>query len=118
LRDNSAKTEKLNIFISISALSKVLFNKCIKHLYKEFEEKNVNSWVVLKTLLYVLSFIFKINGRHGRDCMVVGLPTNYLCTQCLSPLTLWLWYPLRRDVLDTTLCIICQVGGFLRVLRF
>jgi len=77
LRDDSTKIEKLNICISISALSKVLFNKCIKHLYKEFEEKNVNSWVVLKTLLYVLSFIFKIKGRRGRDCMVVGFTTTY-----------------------------------------
>jgi len=29
---------------------------------------------------------------------------NYLCSQCLSPLTLWVWIQLRRGVLDTTLC--------------
>jgi hypothetical protein len=29
---------------------------------------------------------------------------NYLCNQCLSPLTLWVWILLRRGVLDTTLC--------------
>ena len=29
---------------------------------------------------------------------------NYLCSQCLSPLTLWVWIPLRWDVHDTTLC--------------
>jgi hypothetical protein len=28
----------------------------------------------------------------------------YLCNQCLSPLTLWVRTPLKRDVLDTTLC--------------
>ena len=28
---------------------------------------------------------------------------NYLCNQCLSPLT-WVQIPLRRGVLDTTLC--------------
>ena len=34
---------------------------------------------------------------------------NYLCHQCLSPLTLWVWIPLRRDVLITTLCDkVCQ----------
>jgi hypothetical protein len=34
---------------------------------------------------------------------------NYLCNQCLSPLTLWVRTPLRRGVLDTTLCDkICQ----------
>ena len=29
---------------------------------------------------------------------------NYLCNQCLSPLILWVRTPLRRGVLDTTLC--------------
>jgi hypothetical protein len=29
---------------------------------------------------------------------------NYLCNQYLSPLSLWVRIPLRRGVLDTTLC--------------
>jgi hypothetical protein len=29
---------------------------------------------------------------------------NYLCNQYLSPLTLWVWILLKRNVLDTTLC--------------
>ena len=29
---------------------------------------------------------------------------NYLCNQCLSPLTLWVRIPFRRGVLNTTLC--------------
>ena len=29
---------------------------------------------------------------------------NYLCNQCLSTLTLWVWILLRRGVLDTPLC--------------
>ena len=29
---------------------------------------------------------------------------SYLCNQCLSPLTLWFPIPLRRGVLNTTLC--------------
>jgi len=34
---------------------------------------------------------------------------NYLCNQCISPLTLWVRIPLRRGVLDTTLCDkVCQ----------
>ena len=34
---------------------------------------------------------------------------NSLCNQCLSPLTLRVRIPLRRDVLDTTLCDkVCQ----------
>jgi len=34
---------------------------------------------------------------------------NYLCNQCLSPLTLWVWILLRRSVLDTSVCDkVCQ----------
>ena len=34
---------------------------------------------------------------------------NYLCNQCLSPLTLWVQISFRRGVLDTTLCNkVCQ----------
>ena len=29
---------------------------------------------------------------------------NYLCNQCLSPITLWVRITFRRSVLDTTLC--------------
>ena len=47
-------------------------------------------------------------GR-SRDGMTVGFIT-YLCTQYLSPLTLWVRTPLRRGVLDTTLCdTVCQL---------
>jgi len=41
--------------------------------------------------------------RRGRDRMI-GWIYNYLCNQCLSPITLWVRIPLKRDVLDTTLC--------------
>jgi hypothetical protein len=48
---------------------------------------------------------------------------NYLCNQCLSPLTLWLRILLRLGVLDTTLCdslsVTCgRTVFFFRVLRF
>ena len=34
---------------------------------------------------------------------------NYLCNQCVSPLTLWIRIPLRRGAFDTTLCDkVCQ----------
>ena len=34
---------------------------------------------------------------------------NFPCNQCLSPLTLLVWIPLRRGILDTTLCDkVCQ----------
>ena len=35
--------------------------------------------------------------------------SNYLCNQCLSPVKLWVWTPLKRGVLNTTLCDkVCQ----------
>ena len=35
--------------------------------------------------------------------------TLIICNQCLSPLTLWVWIPLRQGLLDTTLCVkVCQ----------
>jgi hypothetical protein len=37
---------------------------------------------------------------------------NYLCNECLSPLTLWVRIPIRRVILDTTLCELRKVGGF------
>jgi hypothetical protein len=39
---------------------------------------------------------------------------NYLCNQCLSPLTLWVGIPLRRGVIDTTLCDKSSVSGSYR----
>ena len=33
-----------------------------------------------------------------------GWVYNYLCNQCLSPLTLWVWIPFRRGLFSTTLC--------------
>ena len=49
------------------------------------------------------------SGRCGRDRMVVGFITTYICNKCLSPLTLWVWIPIRRGVLDTALCDkVCQ----------
>ena len=42
-------------------------------------------------------------GRRSRDHMVVGCMTiDYLCNQCISPLTFSVRTPLRRGVLDTT----------------
>jgi len=42
-------------------------------------------------------------GHRIRDRMVVGFMTiDYLCNQCISPLTLSVRTPLRRGVLDTT----------------
>jgi len=45
----------------------------------------------------------KQRAVRGRDRMVVVFTTN-LCNQCLSTLALWVRIPLKRGVLNTTLC--------------
>jgi hypothetical protein len=38
-----------------------------------------------------------------------NISVNYLCNQCWAPLTLWVWIPLRRCILNTKLCDkVCQ----------
>ena len=56
----------------------------------------------LKTLYYISE---SFRGRRGRDHIVhCSWIYNYLCNQCLSPLTLSFRIPFRRGVFDTTLC--------------
>ena len=63
-----------------------------------------------------ISFYEFCSNLRGRcDCYrIVVWIYNYLCNQCLSPLTLWVRTPLRWGVIDTTLCVkVCQwlAGG-------
>jgi hypothetical protein len=54
----------------------------------------------------------KLTFKYGNSYMICrfiisygSLINNFLCNQCLiSPLPLWVRIPLRRGVLDTTLC--------------
>ena len=61
-------------------------------------------------------------GSHGHDCMVVGI-YNYLCNQCLSPLTVSSnpahgeVYSIQHHVIKFV-SNLQQVGGFLLVLQF
>ena len=49
---------------------------------------------------------FKLNGIKSPSLSWSsgGWIYNYLCNQCLSPLTLWVRISLRRGLLDITLC--------------
>jgi hypothetical protein len=79
--------------------------KCVVVLYRNF------------------TFSTRLSGRRrGRDRMVVGF-YNYLCNQCLSPLTLRVRirtnevYAIEHYVIKFVNDL-RQVGGFLLVLRF
>ena len=67
-------------------------------------EENDIIYLLLNLLYqYCLPLLERPSWSYGR------LIYNYLCSQCLSPLTLWVWTPLRRGELDTTLCAkVCQ----------
>ena len=61
---------------------------------------NCNSFL---STLFKLSTVVTWSGLYG-SCIY-----NVLCSQSLSPVTLWVWFPLRWDVLNTKLCDkVCQ----------
>ena len=57
-----------------------------------------------KNILFILLFHSKIKAVYSSSWSwsYGSWIYNYLCNQCLSPLTLWVWIPLRRDVQDAT----------------
>jgi hypothetical protein len=62
----------------------------------------INKFIFWKTLIFLLTGL-SWTWSYGSSIY------NYLCNQCLSPLTLWVQIPLRRGVFDTTLCDkVCQ----------
>jgi len=58
----------------------------------------------IKTIYYIcIQKVPSWSWSYGRKIY------NYMCNQCLSLLTLWVRMPLRRSVLDTTICgKVCQ----------
>ena len=75
--------------------------------------KNISSymWSHYRYLYPPILFIL-MTARHMGSLLSWSYGSwiySYLCNQCLLPLTLWVRIPLRRDVLDTTLCDqVCQ----------
>ena len=64
--------------------------------------------VILEIMFFstfiLYGFIWAVESWSYGSCMY-----NYRCNQCLSPQMLWVWIPLRRGVLDITLCDkVCQ----------
>jgi hypothetical protein len=60
---------------------------------------------LLSSILITITVILDILTLWQSLCWIY----NYLCNQCLSPLTLWSPIPLRHGLLDTALCDkVCQ----------
>ena len=69
-----------------------------------------NSVTVLFHVLFTLSILLSEQGQGPSWSWSYGCWIyDYLCNQYPSPLMLWVRIPLRRGVLDTTLCDkVCQ----------
>ena len=81
---------------TVSVQSNLLFlsiNKCTKKL-----------WFYINKILHVINKVIQKRLRLSWSWSYSNWIYNYLCNQCLSPLTLWAWIPFRRRLLDTTLC--------------
>ena len=59
-----------------------------------------NVWRLIVIVIILPFFLSGLSLSWSYGCWIY----NYLCSQCLSPLTLWVWILLRRGVLNTTLC--------------
>jgi hypothetical protein len=66
-------------------------------------------WRCLPFNSYICLVFLPLNRRPSWSWSYGSLIYNYLCNQCLSPLTLWFRIPLRRGLLDITYCDkVCQ----------
>ena len=66
-------------------------------------------WVTKNVLFLINPFEFPLLVGAIVVVIIWNWIYSYLCNQCLSPLTLWVWIPLRQGVVDTTLCDkVCQ----------
>ena len=77
---------------------------CISwYIFFNFRSINEENMLLSNVYWSVISFIFYTRGPSWSWSNGSWIYNN-LCNQCLSPLTLWVRIPLRRGVLDTTLC--------------
>jgi hypothetical protein len=80
-----------------------LHDKCIPKWYLSIKKTHRGQWYS-----WLIFFRDYTNRRVLCICTLIflwyGRDFPFLCNQCLSPLTLWVRIPLRRGVLDTTLC--------------
>jgi hypothetical protein len=106
ISDYKPKTTDMGFWALLFSLSTKVFrhlpkasNSCIMDgLHKS---RPIQRYILYNSTTYELLLYAEFRG--------LSWSTLYLCNRCLLPLTLWVWIPLRRGVLDTTLCDkVCQ----------
>jgi len=80
LNDFQSKTNKREAFIGGTFDTVRLPSKCVS--------LNFNGMYTIFFYAFMFTYYQHNRGRHGRDRMVVGFTTTYICNQCLSPLKL------------------------------
>jgi hypothetical protein len=69
---------------------------CLYYEYCIWEKLSLNNTTQIKNDIFLIT-------HKGPSWLYGSWIYNYLCSQCLLPLTLWVQIPLRWGVLDTTL---------------
>ena len=82
-------------------LQHMIYKKVILHVN--------NATITLQHMIYKKVILHIYEPRPSWSWSYGSWIYNYPCNQCLSPQTLWVRIPIRRGVLDTTLCDkVCQ----------
>ena len=82
--------------LNIKILSLYYVEECINKKY-------LLDKIMIKFFIFIHNFLIILSGSSW-SWSYGSWFYNYLCNQCLLPLTLWVLIPLSRGVLDTTLC--------------
>ena len=100
----------MRLWLYLDLHSSVHLNKTVNKYvlcvhYTSYTDCVKNSMVGTILTLYIETFLCLFHHVRGHcDHDHRAMIYNYLFNQCLSPLKLWIRIPLRRGVLNTTLC--------------
>ena len=114
----SLSASKFPIFLSLKAeFSKQLSTYCSQCCYRSMSRylPDIRSYDAI-LMHNIHMYWYKLDNTSWNEDIFIFMEEsswswsygswiyNYLCNQCLSPLTLWVQTSLRQGVLDTTLC--------------
>jgi hypothetical protein len=85
-----------------------------------FNLRLLNRTGTIKKVVCCISFIRYTHNKKGWSWSYGSWIYSYMCNQCPSPLTLWVWIPFNWGILDTTLSdeacqftLYCPIFSFL-----
>ena len=96
--DHTLKFNYYAIFTLISCF--LWFTHTPQYRWVGIKHQSINIWFNLQSIYNLWQFNMGPSWLWSYGSWIY----NNLCNQCLSPLKFWVWIPLRRGVLDSTLC--------------